>query len=116
MLHALSSKGGNVDCSFAVFSLSLVCLLAMTSGHAMSIYQRIPFVLVCVNSYKFLTKITIPSCTLFFYRRETMKTVSNKEEKAPCSGTAALNIFALKIDLIFTRRNAVYLFIQKPGM
>lgn len=37
---------------------------------------------------------------------------SSRGEKAPCSGNAALNIFTLKIDRIFTRRNAArsYLF------
>lgn len=62
-----------------------------------------------VTSFRF--QIYSKKLLFLFNSRKTLKTVSNKEEKAPCSTTAALNIFALKIDFILTCRNAVRIYL-----
>lgn len=69
-----------------------------------------PFLFVQMN-HKFPTKFQQQAALFLFYSRKTPKTVSSKEEKAPCSGNPALNIFALKIDLIFTQGNAVHSYL-----
>lgn len=82
---------GNVSCCFAPVSLPSVCLLVPNAffSHESHVSQQ----------------ITATSCSVSFL-------ASSRGEKAPCSGNAALNIFTLKIDRIFARRNAAcgYLF------